>query len=83
MTARFGHLLHFGHGGIQEASQFREKAVSQFAAFFLPVFDGRCDEGVHVTSAGCCPFVRAARARGLLEMDWDDAVGDQRLRVPR
>jgi hypothetical protein len=26
-------------------------------------------------------FVRAARARGLLEMDWDDAVGDHRLRV--
>lgn len=26
-------------------------------------------------------FVRAARARGLVEMDWDDAVGDHRLRV--
>jgi NYN domain/OST-HTH/LOTUS domain len=26
-------------------------------------------------------FVRAARARGLLEMDWDEAVGDHRLRV--
>jgi hypothetical protein len=26
-------------------------------------------------------FVRAARARGLLEMDWDDAVGDHRLRL--
>ena len=26
-------------------------------------------------------FVRAARARGLLEMDWDDTVGDHRLRV--
>jgi NYN domain/OST-HTH/LOTUS domain len=26
-------------------------------------------------------FVRAARARGLLDMDWDDAVGDHRLRV--
>ena len=24
-------------------------------------------------------FVRAARARGLLEMDWDDGVGDYRL----
>ena len=28
-------------------------------------------------------FVRAARARGLLEMDWDDAVGDYRLHVPQ
>jgi NYN domain/OST-HTH/LOTUS domain len=27
-------------------------------------------------------FVRAARARGLLEMEWDDAVGDHRLTVP-
>jgi hypothetical protein len=26
-------------------------------------------------------FVRAARARGLVEMDWDDTVGDHRLRV--
>ncbi len=26
-------------------------------------------------------FVRAARARGLVEMQWDDAVGDQRLHV--
>jgi hypothetical protein len=26
-------------------------------------------------------FVRAARAQGLLEMDWDDAVGDHRLHV--
>jgi hypothetical protein len=26
-------------------------------------------------------FVRAARARGLLEMDWDESVGDHRLRV--
>jgi len=26
-------------------------------------------------------FVRAARAQGLLEMDWDDAVGDHRLHI--
>jgi NYN domain/OST-HTH/LOTUS domain len=26
-------------------------------------------------------FVRAARARGLIEMEWEDAVGDHRLRV--
>jgi NYN domain/OST-HTH/LOTUS domain len=26
-------------------------------------------------------FVRAARARGLVEMDWDDTIGDHRLRV--
>ena len=26
-------------------------------------------------------FVRAARARGLVEMDWDDTVGDHRLHV--
>ncbi len=26
-------------------------------------------------------FVRAARARGLVSMEWDDAVGDQRLHV--
>jgi hypothetical protein len=26
-------------------------------------------------------FVRAARARGLLEMEWDDGVGDYRLTV--
>ena len=27
-------------------------------------------------------FVKAARARDLIEMDWDDAAGDYRLRVP-
>ena len=26
-------------------------------------------------------FVRAARAQGLLEMDWDDAAGDYRLHI--
>jgi hypothetical protein len=28
-------------------------------------------------------FVRAARAQGLVEMDWDEAVGDHRLHVAR
>ena len=28
-------------------------------------------------------FTKAARARGLLEMEWDESVGDHRLHVER
>jgi hypothetical protein len=28
-------------------------------------------------------FVKAARARGLVTMEWDEQAGDQRLGIPR